>query len=119
MFKKVTPPASRGLAVWTVAIALQIVGLGITYTGVADEASGSNLTPVTVEAIAQPTSTRSIRLSSLSSIDPVGGITAVKPHFPKAKPIRLACFEHGHSCHRRAECCSWMCYGGTCTAIAR
>ena len=48
MFKKVT----QAIAVWTVAIALQTV---INSTRAADDQSGSNLPPVTVAAVVQPT----------------------------------------------------------------
>jgi hypothetical protein len=101
------------LAVWTAAIALQMVGSGITSPRAADEPSGSNLTPVTVADFVQSTaaapkpSTRSIRQTSLSS--PIEPSTAVNPHPLKSNPVLLACYARGHGCNNDSDCCTHIC----------
>jgi hypothetical protein len=101
------------LAVWAVAIALQIVGLGIISPRAADEPVGSSLTPVTVAALVQPAAPAPRAadphkaLPLLSFIDPNARTTSARPYnlFKRL----AACLKAGELCSNDSQCCSRLC----------
>ncbi len=113
MFKKVTLATSRGLAAWTLAIALQTVGLGIISTRAADDPSGSNLHPATVAAVFQPAVPLPRAIDPhkapplLSFIDPNARTTSARPYTPFKR--LAACLKAGELCSNDSQCCSRLC----------
>ena len=109
------------LAVWTVAIALQTVSLGIISTRAADDPFGSNLTSVTVAAVAQPMLPAPKKSASLSQTPELH-----IPHKYKQKrtsprnytPYFTAqsCTLNGDECFIDHECCSKCCVDDVCHA---
>ena len=100
-------------AVWIMAIALQTVGLGIISTQAADEPFGSNLTPVTLAAVAQPTAAApkrlslSKRLTSLSIIYPNELVAPAGPYTPYKRIAK--CQDVFETCGSDRDCCSHVC----------
>jgi len=110
MFKKVTLATSRGLAAWTVAIALQTVGLGIISTQAADDPTGSNRHSAMVAAVFQPPRAIDPHKAPLllAFIDPNARTTSARPYTPLTTRL-AACLKAGELCENDRQCCSGLC----------